>query len=64
MTSPTALTATMAATTSPFGRTMALVPVPAFIERPGPPVLPIVAPAPAPTLPSATGPSVADCAAL
>ena len=39
------------------------VPMPDFIHRPGPAVLPTVAPAPAPIDPSATGPSEADCAA-
>ena len=48
--SPTAFTATSAATTSPFGSRMAADPIPAFIGRPAD--LPIVAPAPAPTLPS------------
>ena len=54
MTSPTALTATIAATTSAtFGLTGTLidaVPMPPFIAPP--PILPTVAPAPAPTLPS------------
>src|SRR6185312_7197180 len=61
-TSPTALTATSAATTRPFGHTRAIDPTPPFMERP-PDILPTVAPAPAPTLPSATGPFVAAVAA-
>ena len=63
MMSPTAFTATMAATTRPFGRTIAAEPRPPFIERPSP-ILPTVAPAPAPTLPSGTAASLAPCAAL
>ena len=59
MTSPTALTATIAATTSAtFGLAGTLidaVPMPPFMAPP-PPILPTVAPAPAPTLPSATIP--------
>src|SRR5204862_5127903 len=62
MMSPTALTATNAATTRPFGRRMAAEPMPAFIGRPAD--LPTVAPAPAPTLPSFTGSAVAAAAAL
>ncbi len=54
MTSPRALTATSAATTSPSGSAMAALPSPPFIARPRPAILPTVAPAPAPTLPSAT----------
>ena len=54
MMSPTALTATIAATTRPLGSVMDADPRPPFIERPRP-ILPTVAPAPAPTLPSATG---------
>ena len=61
--SPRALTATIAATTRPFGRVMAALPMPPFIARSRPPILPTVAPAPAPTFPSATGPSVAAFAA-
>ena len=61
MMSPTALTATIAATTSPFGSLIAADPMPAFIGFP--PDLPTVAPAPAPTLPSSTGASEAASAA-
>src|SRR5258706_172819 len=64
ITSPAALTAAMAPTTRPFGSVIDAEPMPPFIERAGPAILPIVAPAPAPTLPSATGPSVAASAAL
>ena len=51
-TSPTAFTAINAATCKPPGTSMSEVPMPPFIARPGPPSLPTVAPAPAPTLPS------------
>jgi hypothetical protein len=64
MMSPTALTATMAATTRPLGRAIEALPMPAFIDRPGPPNLPTVAPAPAPIVPSDTGAVVAAAAAL
>src|SRR3954451_16567056 len=77
MMSPTALTATTAATTRPLGSLMAADPIPAFIGPPlpppvfmGPPLppprpadLPTVAPAPAPTFPSWTGDSDAASAA-
>src|SRR4029079_9211232 len=67
MMSPTALTATMAATTRPLGSLIAADPIPAFIRPPPPPRpppdLPTVAPAPAPTLPSWAGASDADSAA-
>ena len=62
--SPTALTATIAATMRPFGRAIEALPMPAFIDRPGPPSLPTVAPAPAPTDPSVTAALVAAAAAL
>src|SRR5215472_14772872 len=62
MMSPAAFTATRAATTSPLGRRIADEPTPAFIGRP--PVLPTVAPAPAPTFPSCTGSEEAAEAAL
>src|SRR5436190_17449241 len=52
-TSPTALTATSAATVMPPTSTDA-VPMPPFIARPMPNSLPTEAPAPAPTLPSAS----------
>jgi hypothetical protein len=62
MMSPTELTATIAATTRPFGSVIDAVPMPAFIgsRRPDgypvcsamPPSFPTVAPAPAPTDPS------------
>ncbi len=55
MTSPAALTTTIAATIRPSGSVMDALPMPPFMPRSMPPVLPIVAPAPAPTLPSATG---------
>ncbi len=55
MMSPTAFTATIAATTRPFGMVSAALPMPDFIALIGPPSLPTVAPAPAPTLPSCTG---------
>ena len=58
MMSPTALTATIAATTRPFGSVIAAEPS-AALHRAAQPILPTVAPAPAPTLPSATGPVVA-----
>ena len=64
MMSPTAFTATSAATTRPFGNAIAAVPTPAFIARSRfPASLPTVAPAPAPMFPSATGPSLAVDAA-
>ena len=63
MTSPRALTATSAATTSPSGLTIAVVPSPPFIACSRPFILPTVAPAPAPTFPSAILPVVAACAA-
>jgi len=53
ITSPTALTATIAPTMRPFGNAMAAEPMPAFIGMRPPPIFPTVAPAPAPTLPSA-----------
>src|SRR5262245_66509782 len=45
--SPTALTATMAATMRPLGRAIDALPMPAFIDRTGPTNLPDVALAPA-----------------
>ena len=60
--SPTALTATSAATIRPSPITIEAVPTPDFIAPP-PPLFPTVAPAPAPTLPSDTGPSFAASAA-
>jgi hypothetical protein len=63
ITSPTGFAATSAATTRPSGSVIAAVPIPDFIMRVGPPLLPRVAPAPAPTEPSATGPFVAASAA-
>ncbi len=62
-TSPNAFTATSAATVPPPGSRCDAVPIPAFIARPRPYSLPTVAPAPAPTQPSVTGPLVAACAA-
>src|SRR5262245_35605745 len=63
--SPTAFTATIAATTRPFGSTIAAEPMPALVglrdpagkpSRSGVPLnLPTVAPAPAPIDPSCTG---------
>ena len=53
--SPAALTATIAATTRPLGMRSAALPRPPFIDVPGPPILPTVAPAPAPTVPIDTG---------
>ena len=53
MMSPTALTATMAATVSPLSRVPAAAPSPPFMARAMPRSSPPVAPAPAPTLPSA-----------
>ena len=44
--SPTALTAISAATRMPPGSSMSAVPMPPFMERPGPASLPTVAPAP------------------
>src|SRR5712691_8715497 len=64
MMSPTAFTATIAATTSPLGSVMDAVPIPDLVERLAPPNLPTVAPAPAPTEPSCTAPVVAASAAL
>ncbi len=64
MMSPTAFTATMAATIRPLGRVIDALPRPDFVERPAPPNLPTVAPAPAPTLPSTTAAVVAASAAL
>ena len=43
--------------------TLEAVPIPPFIARWLPPIFPTVAPAPAPSLPSSTGPAVADRAA-
>src|SRR4029079_13818878 len=63
MTSPAAFTATRAATIKPSGSVIAALPIPAFIACSNPPDLPIVAPAPAPTLPSVTGAFVAAFAA-
>ncbi len=63
MTSPTAFTATSAEMTSPSGSTSDADPIPAFIGRRGSPSFPTVAPAPAPTLPSATASAVAAPAA-
>ena len=63
ITSPTALTATSAATIRPSGSVIDAVPMPPFIARAGPASFPTVAPAPAPTLPSATGPADAAAAA-
>jgi hypothetical protein len=68
MTSPTAFTATIAPTTRPLPSVMDQEPIPAFIgdrrpSAPRPPSLPTVAPAPAPTFPSETGPSEAAEAA-
>jgi hypothetical protein len=54
MTSPTALTATMAPTVNPLTASAA-VPMPPFIARSMPNSLPTTAPAPAPTLPSTGG---------
>ena len=62
-TSPTALTATRAPTTTSPRRTEAL-PIPPRIERSRRYTLPTVAPVPAPTLPSATGPAAAAFAAI
>src|SRR5512143_148876 len=71
MISPTALTTAIAPTTSPFGNVIDAEPTPDFIGSlrsagfgSKPPSFPTVAPAPAPTLPSATGPLVAAVAAL
>ena len=63
ITSPTALTATTAATVSPSARVIEAVPIPPFIARPRPRSFPTVAPAPAPTLPSAGAAVVAARAA-
>ena len=46
-----------------FLKVRAALPTPVFIARPIPKYLPAVAPAPAPTLPSETGPAVAFAAA-
>ena len=62
-TSPSAFTATSAATVTPPGTVIDALPMPAFIARSMGPSFPTVAPAPAPTLPSATGPDVAAAAA-
>ena len=62
ITSPTALTATIAATTRPSESLIDALPSPPFTGRPV--ILPTVAPAPAPTLPSSTGPSLAATEAL
>ena len=64
MASPTALTATIAATMVPSGIVRAALPRPLFIARALPAVLPIVAPAPAPTFPSGTSDVLAASAAL
>ena len=62
--SPAAFRATKAATVRPLGKVIEAVPMPPFIpEPPLPPNLPTVAPAPAPTLPSAMAPVVASFAA-
>ena len=61
-TSPSALTATSAPTTTSPRRTDAL-PIPPRIARATPWSLPTLAPVPAPTLPSATGPATAAAAA-
>src|SRR6185503_19495210 len=63
ITSPKALTTTSAATVRPFGKVIEALPTPDFNARPSPAALPIVAPAPAPTLPSTTGAFVALFAA-
>ena len=54
---PTQFTATSAATTTPFPIRRLAVPMPPFIGSPGC-SFPMVAPVPAPTLPSATGTAV------
>ena len=64
MTEPTALTATIAATVSPSVVVSAADPIPPFIARLPPIILPTVAPAPAPTLPSSIAPALAAAAAL
>src|SRR2546425_12170393 len=63
MTSPKAFTTTSAPTITPPGRLTAQVPTPPFIAVWGPNTLPTVAPLPAPTLPSSTGPADAPRAA-
>ena len=63
MTSPIALTATTAATVSPSSSVIEAVPIPPFIARSSPRSLPTVAPAPAPTLPSAGAAAPAATAA-
>ena len=55
MTSPNAFTATSAETMRPFGSSMEALPMPPFMACVEPLDLPMVAPAPAPTLPSRTG---------
>ena len=71
MMSPTAFTTASADTMRPFGNAMDAVPTPPFIGWYAEPVapnnapsFPTVAPAPAPTLPSATRPFDAAAAAL
>ena len=61
--SPTALTATSAATVTPLGIVTAALPSPPFIARDPPRSFPTVAPAPAPTFPSFTGEVLAMVAA-
>jgi len=63
ITLPAALTATIAATTSPPGTSIAALPTPPFIARSARISFPTVAPAPAPTFPSTTGSLVAARAA-
>jgi hypothetical protein len=63
-TSPNALTATMAPTRTPPPISRLAVPRPDFIAPAIPNIFPIVAPVPAPTLPSATGPPWAVAAAV
>jgi hypothetical protein len=63
LTLPNAFTTARAATTSPPSSRTEALPSPPFIDRSGPRMLPTVAPVPAPTLPWAKSPLVADEAA-
>ena len=61
--SPSAFTAARAPTTKPSGSVTAAEPRPPRMARSGPNIFPTDAPAPAPTLPTATGSEEADSAA-